>query len=385
MALVEISDFKDSRSPNYHSPPPSWQFVNFDRPESQHFTALQESDEKKTAINILVDLTGECKKAATILDEFIKGNNKVEKNIIPPHVLMNAKGLAVISVLKAGFIWSGRAGTGLVVARLPDGRWSAPSAIAVAGAGFGGQVGAELTEFVFILNTVDAVKAFSHGTNVTLGGNLSVALGPVGRNAEASGSALNLAPVFAYSKTRGLFAGISIEGSVIVSRPEANAKFYGERITAKQILNGSVEPPAAAEPLYRALNFRFGGNNNSTAYNSSGMSYATDSQYDAPAPSGFLSQLNAGGMAGGSVASAPPRTSGGFDRSSAMTVATRGGGSNLVVALFDFAGERATDLRFARGDVIVVTKRTDSKDDWWEGRANGKEGVFPANYVRPAE
>jgi lipid-binding SYLF domain-containing protein len=88
--------------------------------------------------------------------------------MIPPDVISKAKGLAILSVVKAGFIWSGRIGSGIVVARLPDGSWSPPSCIATGGVGFGGQIGAEVTDFVIILNTVDAVKAFSLGGNVTV-------------------------------------------------------------------------------------------------------------------------------------------------------------------------------------------------------------------------
>ena len=86
-------------------------------------------------------------------------------------------------------IWSGLIsaffGSGIVVARLADGGWSAPSAIATAGAGFGGQIGFELTDFVFILNDAAAVRSFSQAGSITLGGNVSIAAGPVGRNAEA--------------------------------------------------------------------------------------------------------------------------------------------------------------------------------------------------------
>ncbi|GME96576.1 unnamed protein product [[Candida] boidinii] len=89
-----------------------------------------------------------------------------------------------MTVLKAGFLFSGRAGSGVVVARLPDGSWSAPSALVTAGAGAGGQIGAELTDFVFILNTDAAVESFAQYGSVTLGGNVSVAAGPLGRNAE---------------------------------------------------------------------------------------------------------------------------------------------------------------------------------------------------------
>ncbi|CAB4378452.1 unnamed protein product [Rhizophagus irregularis] len=125
------------------------------------------------------DLAEECKKAAKILNSFIdpvaaKGPDKV----IPPNVLQKAKGFAIFTVIKAGFLFSGRMGAGLVVARLEDGTWSAPSAIGTGGMGFGGQIGAEMTDFVIVLNSKDSVKTFTKGGNVTLGGNLSVAAGP---------------------------------------------------------------------------------------------------------------------------------------------------------------------------------------------------------------
>lgn len=158
-----------------------------------------------------------------------------------------------------------------MVARLSDGSWSAPSAVATAGGGFGGQIGFELTDFVFILNDSAAVRAFSQAASVTLGGNVSIAAGPVGRNAEAAGAASlkGVAGVFAYSKTKGLFAGVSLEGSVLIERRDANEKMYGGRITAKQLLEGGVRPPPAADPLMRVLNTRvFSGNAaNESMYN----------------------------------------------------------------------------------------------------------------------
>jgi lipid-binding SYLF domain-containing protein len=94
--------------------------------------------------------------------------------VIPPNILARAQGLAIFTVIKAGFLFSGRAGSGIVVARLPNNAgWSAPSCIATGGMGVGGQIGAEVTDFVIVLNSQDAVKAFSHGGNVTLGSNLS--------------------------------------------------------------------------------------------------------------------------------------------------------------------------------------------------------------------
>ena len=178
--------------------------------------------------------------------------------VIPPHVLKRAKGLAIITQLKAGFLFSGRAGSGVIVARLDDGSWSAPSAIITAGAGVGGQIGAELTDFVFILNTKAAVDTFSQAGSITLGGNVSVAVGPLGRNAEAAGSASlgSVAAIFAYSKTKGLFAGVSLEGSMLVERRDANRKFYGPGCTAKKILSGHVEAPPECDILFRVLDSR---------------------------------------------------------------------------------------------------------------------------------
>ncbi|MDR3567456.1 MAG: YSC84-related protein [Syntrophobacteraceae bacterium] len=169
---------------------------------------------------------------------------------IPQEVLRRAKGVAIITVIKGGFVFSGHGGSGVVLARTRRG-WSGPSAIGTGGAGFGFQIGAEQTEFVFVLNTHEAVRAFSQGGNVQLGGNVSVAAGPVGRTAEAD--VTPVAAVYAYSRSQGLFAGVSLTGSIIVTRNEANARYYGRAVTPSQILFGRVRAPAGARRLQRAL------------------------------------------------------------------------------------------------------------------------------------
>ncbi|KAI8314001.1 SH3 domain-containing protein [Colletotrichum sp. SAR11_59] len=229
-------------------------------------------------------MASECKKCGKILNSFIDPRQAFSPDkIIPPSILANAKiadlsteeqGLAILTVLKAGFLGSGRFGSGLVVSRLPDGSWSAPSAIGTAGAGFGGQIGFELTDFVFILNDASAVKTFAQAGSLTLGGNVSIAAGPVGRNAEAAGAASlkSVAGIFSYSKTKGLFAGVSLEGSVIIERRDANEKLYGTRYTAAQILTGSVRPPSQAAPLMNILNSR--------AFNAGRTGQADDAMYN---------------------------------------------------------------------------------------------------------
>ncbi|KAK3708434.1 hypothetical protein LTR37_011530 [Vermiconidia calcicola] len=204
-------------------------------------------------------MRSECKKTGRILASFVDPRQAFGPDkIIPPNILANAKGLAIMTVFKAGFLGSGRFGGGVVVARLADGSWSAPSAIGTVGGGFGGQIGFELTDFVFILNDAMAVKTFAQVGSLTLGGNVSIAAGPVGRSAEAAGAASlkSVSGIFAYSKTKGLFAGVSLEGSALIERRDANEKMYNRKVTARELLSGNIPVPPQAEPLMRVLNSR---------------------------------------------------------------------------------------------------------------------------------
>ena len=114
-------------------------------------------------------------------------------------------GLAIFSVIKAGFVFSGKAGSGLVIARLPDGSWSAPSCIATGGVGWGLQIGADITDFVIVLNSEEAVRAFALGGNVTIGGNVSAAAGPIGTGGAVQATLAHPAPMFSYSKSKGAY------------------------------------------------------------------------------------------------------------------------------------------------------------------------------------
>ena len=151
---------------------------------------------------------------------------------MPDPVLRNAKGLAILTVTKAGFIGSGRGGSGIVVARTGNG-WSGPSAIGTGGLGVGFQAGVEITEFVIVLNTQEAVDAFAKEGNVTLGANLSAAVGPVGRTAEAN-VAFQAAMRLEYQP--GTFCRRFLEGAVIATRDDANAEYYGRRWLQKIFL-----------------------------------------------------------------------------------------------------------------------------------------------------
>lgn len=135
--------------------------------------------------------------------------------------------------------------------------WSAPTAIATGGVGFGAQIGADITDFVLILNSQEAVTAFSQGGNITLGGNLSVSAGPIGAGGEASVTGAikdkKVTPVFSYTKSKGLFAGMSIEGTGLLELQKANEKYYGRPIRAQALLKGEIPPPPEAQVLYDTI------------------------------------------------------------------------------------------------------------------------------------
>jgi lipid-binding SYLF domain-containing protein len=192
------------------------------------------------------DMQDDVDRAISIIERF----QEIPETAIPPAVLRDAKGLAILTITKAGFILSGRGGTGVLIARTGKG-WSGPAAIGTGGIGLGFQAGVQVSEYVIILNTQEAVNAFSKGTNVTLGGNLSAAIGPVGRSAEAS--VTPQAAIYTYSRNQGIFAGVSLEGTVIATRYQANEEYYGKPVFPADILAGDVNPPAGAQKLLDVL------------------------------------------------------------------------------------------------------------------------------------
>ncbi|GMY36522.1 sh3 domain-containing protein [Fagus crenata] len=175
---------------------------------------------------------------------------------IPLAILKGAKGLAILTVAKAGVLVSYKLGTGLVISRRSDGSWSAPSAIVSIGLGWGAQIGGELMDFIIVLHDLKAVKTFCSRMHFSLGAGCSAAAGPVGRVLEADlragdrGSGM----CFTYSCSKGAFVGVSLEGNIVATRMETNLRFYGDPyLTTSDILLGMVDRPKAAEPLYAAL------------------------------------------------------------------------------------------------------------------------------------
>ena len=182
--------------------------------------------------------------------EIISQFQQMPEKAIPRDVLRKARGLAIMSVVKAGFIFSAKGGQGVVIARTPRG-WSGPSFIATGGGGWGLQAGAQVTDFVIVLNTDAAVQAFSRGGNVTIGVDVSAAAGPVGRT--AGGAVTPTAAVYTYSRSKGLFVGVSLEGAVIGTQRQSNFNYYGGPVRADSILSGTTKSPPGSAVLRRAL------------------------------------------------------------------------------------------------------------------------------------
>lgn len=195
-------------------------------------------------------------KAASTLNTYGKVSRLNPEKSIPAAVLNAAKGLAIITVVKAGVLVSYKLGTGLVVARKADGSWSAPSALFSLGMGWGAQAGGELMDFIIVLHDLKAVKTFCSRMHFSLGAGCSAAAGPLGRVLEADLRAgeKGFGMCYTYSCSKGAFVGVSLEGNVVTTRMDANLRFYGDPyLTTSDILLGTVDRPKAAEPLYAAI------------------------------------------------------------------------------------------------------------------------------------
>jgi lipid-binding SYLF domain-containing protein len=197
-------------------------------------------------------------------EDRLRNSGEVLKDIlnipddIPQNLIDKADCIVVIpSVLKAAFIVGGAYGRGAMTCRSGEGMngpWGAPTMMALEGGSFGFQIGAQATDFVLlIMNKEGAGSILS--SKVKLGADASAAAGPIGRDAEADTDVAMRAEVLTYSRSRGLFAGISLEGSTLRPDEDANERIYGKKIPSKDIaLHGVVPVPPAARLLTSTLN-----------------------------------------------------------------------------------------------------------------------------------
>jgi lipid-binding SYLF domain-containing protein len=190
--------------------------------------------------------------SATILEELLNAPD----SDIPRDLIKNAECVAVIPAVKrAAFGFGGQYGRGAVACRKDQGKgpWGAPSMIGLSGGSFGFQLGGSSTDVVMLFMTPDSIK-FLLRDKVTLGVDLSASAGPKGRAASAETSASMRAEILSYARSRGLFAGIALNGAVISPDKDANKNLYGREVKAEELLiQGGVGIPPAASGFISTL------------------------------------------------------------------------------------------------------------------------------------
>ncbi|MGL6289396.1 MAG: lipid-binding SYLF domain-containing protein [Silanimonas sp.] len=185
--------------------------------------------------------------AVRVLSEILA----IPEESIPERLLREAEAIAVMpDVVKAGLVFGGRGGKGLMAVRGSDGTWSNPSFITLGGGSFGFQAGVQSADVVLVFRNRRGVDNIVNG-KFTLGADASVAAGPVGRSAQASTDGQLKAEIYSYSRARGLFAGIALDGAVIAIDNRANRRVYGRDVTARMILENRVSPQVNAVVAFR--------------------------------------------------------------------------------------------------------------------------------------
>ena len=171
---------------------------------------------------------------------------------IPQEILGRAECVAVVpSMLKGGFVVGAKYGRGLASCRTPKG-WSSPAFFTVKGGSFGFQIGGQAVDLVMLIMNNEGMQRLL-SSQVALGADASVAAGPVGRHAEGNTDWKMRAQVLTYSRARGVFAGVSLNGAVLKQDKDSTRDFYGHIMTIKAALTGEVEPPPAANPFLSTL------------------------------------------------------------------------------------------------------------------------------------
>ena len=187
--------------------------------------------------------------SANVFEEIMAAPDKG----IPTDILEHSQCLGIVPGLKrAGFIIGAKYGKGVLVCRTDSGQWSAPSTIRIEGGSVGLQIGAGETDLVFVVKNRSGEDKLLQD-KFTFGGDASAMAGPVGRTAQAQTDAQLHAEILSWSRARGAFAGISLEGSTLRPDQDDNRAVYGRDVTQREILTGGVKPPASVSSLYAAI------------------------------------------------------------------------------------------------------------------------------------
>jgi SH3 domain-containing YSC84-like protein 1 len=190
------------------------------------------------------DATERLQNATTVLHEIMGMPDKG----IPEEVLEHAKCVAVVPhMVKGGFIFGGKGGKGVATCRTADG-WSAPAFITISGGNWGLQIGVEAVDLVMIIQNEKGVQKLLE-SNFHIGADASAAAGPVGRHAEAGTNWKMDTEILTYSRAKGVFAGLTLEGASIRQDSDSRHAIYGKNVTTRAVLLGKVAAPSAAQPF----------------------------------------------------------------------------------------------------------------------------------------
>jgi len=193
--------------------------------------------------------TEKINKATTVLKEFAK-----MKESIPSQLVEEYEGIVIIpGMINAGLGIGGKRGQGLAMVKLANGKWSDPVFITLTGGSFGFQIGVQSVDLVLVFRNKGVLTKVKNG-DFTIGGDISAAAGPVGRSSTASTDYKLQAEVYSYSRSKGLFAGISVNGSNLAINKSLNADFYGEDVSSATIFDRATNTSEAVTQLKATLN-----------------------------------------------------------------------------------------------------------------------------------
>lgn len=172
---------------------------------------------------------------------------------IPHNLMSECEGIVIIpKLINAGFVVGGKRGRGVAMVKMDDGKWSDPVFVTMTGGSVGAQIGYQSVDLVLVFRHKGVLAKVKNG-DFTVGGDASAAAGPVGRSTSANTDYKLDAEIYSYSRSRGLFAGVSINGSNLAIDKAANASFYGDDLTSKEIFNSAKSDKDAVKTLKKSL------------------------------------------------------------------------------------------------------------------------------------
>jgi len=227
----------------------------FAQEKTRQNTTIKDTEKKDTNVPTKSDTESKdaserIAKAVDVLQDLTAAPDKKG----PHELLERAEAIAVIpNMIKGAFGVGGNYGKGMVSQRLPNGNWSQPAYLQIGGGSFGAQLGVSSTDLVLVFTDRKALDLLEGGKDLKLGADAGVVAGPIGRTAEAGVNANLKSAIYAYSRSKGLFAGVALDGALLSTDKDMNEKMYGPSVSAESILKGTAAANSTAQPFVTAL------------------------------------------------------------------------------------------------------------------------------------